>query len=203
MQPEESPREPHEQPPPPPGPEPEPPPGDEPLGEEEAFERIRGASREPVEWPEEDLPGPDFRREIQLSQRQMMGVAGGLLLIVGVFVPIVSVPVVGGINVLTANLVVGGLLILIGAYSAVRAAKNDFRFLTWNAYGSLVVIGLLAVMMFANAVAPPEEVEGAGMGEAMMQVTTFQWGWVVLLFGAFLLIAAGHVRDEFQVRRAN
>ena len=190
MHPEESPPEFHRPTPPPPSPAT----GDGESNAEDSQELVQR---------ERPVSSPDLRSGVSLSQRQIMGITGGLFLILGVFLPIISIPVVGTVNVLTANLLVAGLLILVGGYSAVRALKNDFRFLTWNAYGALVIIALLGVMVFASAVTEAGNAEVTGMEEAMLQATTLEWGWVVLLLGAFLLIAAGHVNDDFRVRRAN
>lgn len=125
-----------------------------------------------------------------------MGWIGTLLLFVGVFTPIVSVPFMGNVNYFRNGEGDGVLVLVFAGISAVLLLKEKFG-------GLYVTAGLsLAVMLFSffnfqssmsQARAEMErDLAGnpfRGLADMAVESIQLQWGWAVLLVGAGLQIA--------------
>lgn len=128
-----------------------------------------------------------------------MGWIGTLLLFVGVFTPIVSVPFMGNVNYFRNGEGDGVLVLVFAGISAVLLLKEKFG-------GLYVTAGLsLAVMLFSffnfqssmsQARAEMErDLAGnpfRGLADMAVESVQLQWGWAVLLVGAGLQIACAH-----------
>lgn len=147
--------------------------------------------------------GSGGRVEIFSSQRKkrLLGFLGCGLLIIGVFLPIISMPIVGSVNYIHNGRGDGIIVLALAVISGLLILGGFFR--------GLVVTGLLAlaVMCFTlsqffaflgNARAEMAQSDNIfkGLGEAMLATVQIQWGWVPLVAGGFLVLAAGVLRDE-------
>ena len=136
------------------------------------------------------------------GRKQLFGIAGSVVLFVGVFTPIISVPIVGSVNYFQ-NGKGDGVIVLIFALISIGLvfAKK---------YGGLWVTGFgaLAVMLFTfvNFQIRLSEMKDEmamklagnpfrGIADAAMQSIQLQWGWAVLIVGACLLIAAAATKE--------
>jgi hypothetical protein len=133
-----------------------------------------------------------------MDRRQIMGVAGAATLFVGVFLPIVSLPIVGAQNFFQNGRGDGTILLVIAGIALLATLAKRF---TWVSIAGIVSLALLGYtfIAFRSRIA---EMRGVmerdladnpfkGIGEAMMQSVQLQWGWAVLVVGALLLCAAG------------
>lgn len=132
-----------------------------------------------------------------MENRQTFGIIGSLLLFVGVFAPIVSVPIMGNINYFQNGKGDGLFILILAAISFILTLTRHYRGL-W-----LTSIGMLAVMLitFLNFHYKMNELKtqlGSGSGNNLfqgladmaVQSIQLQWGWALLLAGLALLIAA-------------
>ena len=133
-----------------------------------------------------------------MDRRQVLGVAGAATLFVGVFLPIVSLPIVGAQNYFQNGRGDGTILLFIAGVALLATLAKRFA---WVSIAGIVSLALLAYtfIAFRSRIA---EMRAAmdrdladnpfkGIGEAMMQSVQLQWGWAVLVVGALLLCAAG------------
>lgn len=133
-----------------------------------------------------------------MDRRQIIGVAGAATLFVGVFLPIVSLPIVGAQNYFQNGRGDGTILLVIAGIALLATLAKRF---TWVSIAGIVSLALLGYtfIVFRSRIA---EMRAAmerdladnpfrGIGEAMMQSVQLQWGWAVLVVGALLLCAAG------------
>lgn len=138
------------------------------------------------------------------SFRQILGIAGSVVLFLGVFTPIVSVPIAGSFNYFRNGTGDGVIIIILAAVSAILAFRQEFK--------GLVIAGALSLGMlaftFINFHYRMNEARSAvdrsnpfsGISDAMIDMVQIEWGWAVLIFGSFMLIAAGLLKhDSFQV----
>jgi hypothetical protein len=127
---------------------------------------------------------------------KMMGFVGAGLLIVGLFLPIATLPFLGSITLMSNgfNVVAIGLLIL-GLISGffVWAERRDG--LIWTGGAALLTIiymfGRLQWSMTQMRTTMAEELEGnpfAGLAQTAMASVGLQWGWLVLAAGPALLV---------------
>lgn len=134
--------------------------------------------------------------EIRLSQKQILGIAGCLITFVGVFMPIVSVPVVGDMNYFRNGEGDGVLVLILSAISLVLVLTKFFQWL-WITGGVSLAVICLTLINFRQKFSEAKyklarEMEGnifAGIGEVMIDSVQFKWGWAVMLIDACL-----HVR---------
>lgn len=106
-----------------------------------------------------------------MEKRQLWGIAGSIILFVGVFTPIISMPIVGSMNYYNTAKGSGVLLLLFAVASLILVIKKMYKFL-WVIVvtGYSLVLGKLAVLMLDSV--------------------QLQWGWAVLMAGPMLIQAS-------------
>ena len=136
--------------------------------------------------------------------RSLLGYGGAAVLALGVFAPIVRLPIVGTMNYFHNGEGDGVILLVLAAVSVLAVALRRWFVLYGTGGGSLM---LLAYALFAWSgkmrTARAEysaSMAGnpfSGIGEAMFSTVQLQLGWVLLFIGACLLLAAAILsRDE-------
>lgn len=133
-----------------------------------------------------------------MERRQVIGVAGAATLFVGVFLPIVSLPIVGAQNYFQNGRGDGAILLAIAAISLLATLAKRFTWVSIAGIFSLALLGYTFIAFRSRLAEMRATIERdlagnpfAGIGEAMMQSVQLQWGWAVLVVGALLLCAAG------------
>jgi hypothetical protein len=131
---------------------------------------------------------------------------GAGVLVAGLFTPIVTMPIVGDVNLFNngTNLIGIDLLVL-AALAALLAAKDRLRDVMWPgiaASGILVYeFGALQVRLSHLRDSVAKELQGnpfAGIAQGAVSAIQLQWGWLVLALGAGLVVyaAISTSRDE-------
>lgn len=156
------------------------------------------ASRE----PSSDAPRPaPTARTFQSPQlagkfgaRETIGIIGAIVLFVGVFIPIVSVPIMGQLNYFQNGKGDGAIVLVLAVLSlvAILLKKDVILFFT-----SLACLGALTFTfvnfkfgmsrMLAEA-GRPDDVFSA-LTDLALQSVQLQWGWALLVVGACLTLA--------------
>lgn len=131
---------------------------------------------------------------------------GGAAIVVGLFLPIVSVPILGGMSMFSYGGSLAAVIIMILAAGALFFSFNGFvERAFWPAVAAAGVIALsFAKLQFALAqmraalTADMKDNPFAGMLQgALSNMIQVQWGWLVLAGGAAVLIyAALQARKE-------
>jgi hypothetical protein len=155
--------------------------------------------------PETILPEPNPTYLKVSERKRMLGLTGSLILFIGVFTPIISLPIVGSLNYFQNGQGDGVIIIVLAIISLVLALTKK--------YGGLWLTGLasLALMTFtfinfqvrmSDAKAQMEsQLSGnpfRGLADVAMQSIQIQWGWAVMIVGASLLIAAAAIKTPAQ-----
>ncbi|MEO6484686.1 MAG: hypothetical protein ABIO54_04175 [Pyrinomonadaceae bacterium] len=137
---------------------------------------------------------------------QILGLAGSAILFVGVFMPIISLPIVGSMNYFQNGRGDGVIILLIAILSGFLSLGKRYRFLLYTGGGSLIILALTFIFFqvrMSQAQAEMKKSMGnnpfAGLGDAMMNSVQISWGWAVLILGAVLLIAAALIKREESV----
>ena len=135
------------------------------------------------------------------SKAQIVGIIGAVLLIIGCFLPLFSVTVLGkslSVTFLTAGLdIYGGALIL----TALVIIGLLFAKKIQEAQGAGAAVFISILVFFVDAVTGYNGIKGMGV-IALFAAGFFSFGyaWVVLFAGAVLLIAVPYVDRLFTAR---
>lgn len=131
------------------------------------------------------------------------GLAGALLLLVGVFTPIVRVPIVGSLNYFRNGQGDGVVVLLIAALSLFFVLTQRIKNLFWTAGASMAVIvftaGHLAWKMDQAKSEMVSSLKGNPfqfLAEAAVNSTQMEWGWGVLLLGSSLMFVSAFAHKK-------
>lgn len=133
-----------------------------------------------------------------MEPRQIVGLTGAIVLFVGVFTPIVSIPTVGYINYFQNEKLDGVVILSLATVSFVLLLMRRYRALWVTGFASLGVL-LFTFMTLQIRISEIKEKLGAeladkrspGLADWAMRSVQIEWGWPVLTIGtAFILWAA-------------
>lgn len=138
-----------------------------------------------------------------------LGILGAIILFMGVFAPIVSVPIAGSFNYFYNGKGDGVILIAIAIISLIISLKENFKLLWWTGIASLgvLLLGLINFQMrisqFKSQMA--DELAGnmfKGIADVAAQSIQLQWGWVILIIGTGLILAAAAIPERESLTRS-
>ena len=126
-----------------------------------------------------------------------IALAGSMLLGLGVFVPIASLPIVGSVNYFQNGKGDGALILALAVASTAFAVKRRYGALWWTGGGSIAVVIFafvyLSIRLNKAKADLSESMSGSmfeGLAEAAAQSVQLQWGWFVLFIGALLVLTS-------------
>jgi len=141
--------------------------------------------------------------QLQLTTKQLLAIAGALVLFVGAFMPIVSLPVVGNMNYFQNGAGDGVIIVLFAGVTVLAVWLKRYALLWVTGVGSLLLLAYTFVRIQSALGTMRSDMEKnlagnpfRGIGEAMMQSVQLQWGWAVLVIGAGLVIASAAIKDD-------
>lgn len=136
--------------------------------------------------------GPNF----SINPVQIVGLIGAFLLIIGVFTPIVSLPIIGNMNYFQNGQGDGVYILILAAVSLIPIFINRYQWLWITGLLALTLI-TTTLLQFVWVIAQlrhtvTEEAGDVlfGLVELLVDAVQIQWGWVPLITGALLILAA-------------
>src|ERR1044071_7928318 len=137
------------------------------------------------------------------KKKLTLALAGAALLVVGVFLPIVSMPMVGSVNYFANGRGDGIIVIILAAAAAALALTKRYKFVTFVGLASLALVSYTLFRLISGLNTARAEMENSlagnpfkGLGDAFLSSVQVQWGWLPLVVGSFLVMAAGLVAPE-------
>lgn len=135
-----------------------------------------------------------------MNTQKILGLSGSAVLALGVFVPIVSLPIVGNINYFNNGQGDGIFILLIALVAAALSFFGRYKFLWIPGAASLVLL-LITLTRFIQVVndAKTELTDSlvgnpfAGLAEGLMASVQLQWGWMLLFLGSIVIVSASFV----------
>lgn len=132
-----------------------------------------------------------------MEKSEMWGYGGVLLLIFGVFAPLITVPIAGTVNYIQNGTGDGVFVLIFAVLSAIFVAGENYKAL-WGTGGATIALLLFTFFSLQSRISEMRaemqtELAGnpfRGLGEAMMQSVQMQWGWAMLGIGAVALLVA-------------
>lgn len=141
--------------------------------------------------------GEVFQAPARWPVHALLGYGGASVLALGVFAPIVRLPIVGTMNYFHNGEGDGAILLALAAVSVLAVALRRWFVLYGTGGGSLMLLGYALFNWHRKMSAAKAEFSAdmagnpfAGIGEAMFSTVQLQWGWGLLFIGAGLLLAA-------------
>jgi HEAT repeat protein len=136
-----------------------------------------------------------LRRASQLTLEQALALMGSSLLVVGVFLPLVHVPILGDINYIRRGQGDGIIILVLAATTGVLAFTRWLRGLWLTGHAALALLAFTFThlqMAFAEVseISPTHaSALDTNLAAVALETVTLQWGWAVLLLGATLIVA--------------
>lgn len=143
-----------------------------------------------------------------MNTKQILGLIGSIVLFIGVFTPIVSVPIMGNMNYFQNGKGDGTFILILAVVSLVLVLSKKYKGLWVTGLGSLAVMAFTFVnfqMKISDMKSQMEsELAGnpfRGLADMAMQSVQLQWGWALLIVGAGLIIASAAMKNESNENR--
>jgi hypothetical protein len=138
-----------------------------------------------------------------MKTKQLLSVLGSILLFVGVFTPLISIPIVGSFNYFQNGKGDGIFILALAVVSLILALTSHYEWLWLTGGGSLAVLTFTFVqfqlmrqqmlsMMDKDLVGNPF----AGLAQLAVNSVQIQWGWALLLVGVGMVLAGAVLKDE-------
>ena len=138
-----------------------------------------------------------------MNTKQLLGLIGSIILFVGVFTPIVSVPIMGNMNYFQNGKGDGTLILIFAIVSLILVLTKKYKGLWFTGLGSMAIMAFTFInfqMKISDMKAHMEtELAGnpfRGLADMAMQSVQLQWGWALLIVGAALVISSAAIKDE-------
>jgi len=135
--------------------------------------------------------------------KQLLGLIGSAVLFVGVFAPIVSIPIMGNMNYFQNGKGDGVIVLVLAVISLILVLLKKFKGLWFTGLGSIAIMTFTFInfqIALANTRTQMEtELAGnpfRGIADMAMQSVQIQWGWALLIIGAVFLIASAAIKEK-------
>jgi hypothetical protein len=147
-------------------------------------------------------------RWAKVIQPRLLGAVGAVMLGLGVFAPIITIPIVGTLNYFANGRGDGVVLLLLAIISGLLITANRLHWLFTT--GCVSLMFLIAAFLNLDARLTETRTELSrdlrdnpfgGLAETAFAGVQIQWGWAVLVVGAGLLVAAALMRPLGVKRR--
>lgn len=152
-----------------------------------------------------DQPASSSKKEENKNTQQLLGIIGSIVLFVGVFSPIVSVPIMGNMNYFQNGKGDGVIVLILATISLILVLAKKHKGLWFTGLGSLGVMLFTFVHFQSKMSQVKANMESQlagnpfrGLADMTMQSIQLQWGWALLIVGAALVLSSAAMKDEAQ-----
>jgi len=133
----------------------------------------------------------------------IFGLMGAFIMIVGIFAPIVSVPIVGEINYFNHGKGDGMIVALIGVISIVLVLTKQYVWLALSGLSSLAVLGYTAMTIQNHLGSLRIEITTSstneafqGLANSLIAQVTFEWGFALLIVASIMVLISAFVKGK-------
>jgi len=145
----------------------------------------------------------DFKKGVIMNTRQLVGLMGTVLLIIGVFVPIIHLPLIGDLNYFSNGEGDGIYILGLTFISLLFIFFKLYRALWFTIFCNLCIMSITLNSFFTKLAELKAEMNlemadnpFRDITETYLQAVNLQWGWGVLAGGTLLLIVCSLMRDS-------
>lgn len=144
---------------------------------------------------------------VQMDSKQAIGVIGSAILFVGVFCPIVSLPIIGGMNYFQNGKGDGAIILILAVASLVLVLSRQYKFLWITGTCSLatMIYTFMAFQMKLSQASSQlqKDLSGnpfKGLADMAFHSVQLQWGWALLVVGAALIITCAMMKGAAETQ---
>ena len=137
------------------------------------------------------------------DRKRLLGIVGSIILIIAVFTPVISVPILGSVNFLKLSEVTGAIVIALGIASLFLTLSRKYKELWFAGLGSLAVLALAFIRLQIRFFQAKSELARdlgdnpfGGLADLALNSIQLEWGWVLLILGAGLITAAAMINSR-------
>jgi hypothetical protein len=135
--------------------------------------------------------------------KQLLGLIGSAVLFVGVFTPIVSIPLMGNMNYFQNGKGDGVIVLVLSVISLIFILLKKFKGLWFTGLGSMAIMTFTFINFQMSLYNTKNQMETEltgnpfrGIADMAMQSVQIQWGWALLIIGAVLVIASAAIKEK-------
>ena len=136
-----------------------------------------------------------------MNTRTVLGVVGGVICVIGVFAPIITIPIMGSQSYFQNGRGDGTIVLLLGISTIIATLTGRYRWNWISGFGSLGLIGFMFIRFQQAIRTATSEMQAelagnpfAGLAEIAVQSVQLSWGLPLLVSGAILTIASAAKR---------
>ena len=156
-----------------------------------------------TEFYESRESSESYERGNKKGTKQLLGLIGSAVLFVGVFAPIVSIPIMGNMNYFQNGKGDGVIVLVLAVISLILILLKKFKGLWFTGLGSMGVMVFTFINFQINLTNTRTQMETElvgnpfrGIADMAMQSVQIQWGWALLIIGAVLLITSAAIKEK-------
>lgn len=125
------------------------------------------------------------------------------MLIVGVFMPVMRAPFIGGVDYFRGGAGDGVFVLALGVVSLILVMAKKYRWLVATSSLAICMLMFTLVQFHRNMAKIKEQyaaqTEGnpfAGFGQLALESIQLEWGWAPLFLGAIMVAICAGLKDE-------
>ena len=133
----------------------------------------------------------------------VLGLMGAFIMIVGIFAPVVSVPILGEVNYFNHGKGDGVIIAILGIVSIVLVLIRQYVWLAASGGVSLLVLGYTAISMNKYVDSLKTEVSISktheafqGVANSLIDQVTFEWGFALLFVASLMLFISAFFKGQ-------
>jgi len=132
-----------------------------------------------------------------MDRARISALCGSLLLLLGLFAPVVSTPPSGSMTYWQGGSQEAVLIVALVLATMLLSASGQMKRILWVGIASLTVVGFtFGRLVYVLTISRRHIAEGtgdpsAGLAEAIFASAHILWGWPALILGAAMIIFAG------------
>ncbi len=162
--------------------------------------------------PQPPLELPPKLQSVQATEQgnlnAMLGIVGSLILVLGVFSPLISMPVMGTLNYFQNGKGDGVIVLILAVASLLLSVSRRYRALwvTGLASAGLLAFTFINFQMHFDKLKSEMKTEladnpFAGLANLATEAVQMQWGWAVLIAGTLLILVAAAFKPHKQTQQ--
>lgn len=137
-----------------------------------------------------------------MSNKQILGFIGSLVLIVSVFMPVVSIPLSGTMNAFSFERGDGKIVLALGVISIIIVLVKKYKGLWFTGFASLGMSIATFTYIQGRVASVKAQLQSSsnspfgGLGELALNSVQVQWGLAVIFIGAVLVLTAAAIKES-------
>jgi hypothetical protein len=148
-------------------------------------------------------------KALTIDVAQIIGITGTVLVVLGVFTPVVSLPIVGTVSLFSNGSENGIAVLFLAIASIVCMLRGIYPWVYGTGLGLLLIVGGVFARLSSTIATLKSNAERElsgnpfrGLADAAMASVQLQWGWVILFLGIGMVLTSAYLKKPRLNRQA-